>query len=325
MIYKRFEEDDTKEWDDFVFHKARNASFLHSRRYLSHETKNQSEDFSWMFYQKHRLVAIFPAVLASQGSTKQLISHFRLTYGGFVFDESVGTKEAKTIVSDLLEIAKSASVKQILIRNPFRIYNQIQSDEFDYALWFHGFEIHARMIECCITLDRHCFSRISTHLSRILRKKKAIECSFSEQIPAFYEILLNNLQKKYQVQPTHSLEQLLFLQRQFPEQIKLVSVCKHSEMIAGILIFLHKNVIHTQYIARNDAFDSENPLHHLIAFLMSWGAQNDFQYLNLGSVNEQQGRVLNEGLLQFKESFGARALLRETMIYTFRDETCQKF
>jgi lipid II:glycine glycyltransferase (peptidoglycan interpeptide bridge formation enzyme) len=47
--------------------------------------------------------------------------------------------------------------------------------------------------------------------------------------------------------------------------------------------------------------------------LIAWATARGYRYLNLGKSTEDEGRALNAGLFRFKEGFGARGVLRETM------------
>jgi len=51
----------------------------------------------------------------------------------------------------------------------------------------------------------------------------------------------------------------------------------------------------------------------VIDHIINWGTENKYSYFNLGTANEEAGRKINYGLFHFKEGFGGRGILRETM------------
>lgn len=71
--------------------------------------------------------------------------------------------------------------------------------------------------------------------------------------------------------------------------------------------------IHAQYVASDSNYQDLRPLNAVIDEISDWGFKNSFSYFNLGTANESAGREINYGLFHFKEGFGGRGILRETM------------
>ncbi len=310
-----YNDDRESEWDNFIETNKRNATFLHSRKFFNHNPLNKIADASLLFYKKKNLISVLPASLYKQENKIIFHSHPRSTYGGFVINEKVGTEEAIEIVEATINFAKSKSADEIIIRNPFRIFHQLPSDETDYAMWYHGFKIKSREMESTVLLDENIKQLYEDGTKRSIKKAlENVTVNFSGNYKGYWQMLTDNLLKKHGVNPTHNYEQFLSLQQNTnPEFIRLVTAETDGNIAGGILLFLTKKVLHAQYIASDAAYQNLRPLNAVIDFIISWGIKNNYTYLNLGSANEEGGRKINYGLFKFKEGFGGRGILRETM------------
>ena len=123
-------------------------------------------------------------------------------------------------------------------------------------------------------------------------------------------ILIPNLNSKHGVNPIHSLEEITQLKASFPSNIRQFNVYKDKKIVAGATVFETKQVAHTQYIsgnAENNLLGSLDFLHfHLIKDIFSKKAYFDF-----GNSNLNNGLKINEGLLYWKEGFGARTITQD--------------
>ena len=82
-------------------------------------------------------------------------------------------------------------------------------------------------------------------------------------------------------------------------------------MIAGAVVFVYNNVVHTQYLAANDIAREIGALDLCISEIISKYSSSK-QFLDFGISTENGGIVLNNGLISQKEGFGARTLVYQT-------------
>lgn len=101
------------------------------------------------------------------------------------------------------------------------------------------------------------------------------------------------------------------MKRLFPNNIKLFTADYNGEMIAGALIFIYDNVVHTQYLSCNETGRRIGALDLTISTIMNSYKEN-VRYLDFGISTEDSGRILNEGLIAQKESFGGRTVVYQT-------------
>jgi len=303
-------------WDSFVETNNRNATFLHSRKFFNHNPLNQKDDASLLFYKNGKLKALLPACLIEINGVLTFFSHPRSTYGGFIVDESIGVEEAVVIVELVINFAKNKQAGEIVIRNPFRIFYQLPSDETDYAMWYHGFTIKSRELECAIKLSGEPELKYEDGTKRSVKKAlKSVTVKETDEYELFWQHLTANLSEKHGAKPTHSLEQFFELKKRVSDdKIKLIGSFIDDKLVGGIVLFVCKPmVLHAQYIASDLNYQNSRPLNAVIDHIIKWGWDQGFQYLNLGSANEDAGRKINYGLFRFKEGFGGRGVLRETM------------
>lgn len=314
----RYSEEWRVQWEGFV-KSAINGTFLHSRAFFDHNERNAADDHSLLFVKKNKLIAVFPAIVYEKGGQKILHSHGRSTYGGFVVDGKVGIEESVAIIDHIIEEAKSIGAAEIIIRNPFRIFYRTISDESDYAMWYRNFKVKTRELEIYVDLrdNIEVIRRRYENGTKYNIKKawKFVTVRESDDIDAFWPILEENLGAKHGLKPVHSLEDIHKLLRHVgTDYVKFFGAYYEGKLAGGCLVFVcGAKGLHAQYIGQDGSYQEFRPINAVTDYILEWGAQNGFHYFNLGTANEEGGRVINTGLFHFKESFGGRGVLRETM------------
>lgn len=317
ILLTRFNESLEEVWDDFVYTKAKNATFLHSRKFYNHNYLNKADDCSLIFLKKNKIIALLPATLIEVPGEKVLYSHQRSTYGSFVFSNEISISDLDEVVCMTIEYAKNELITQIVVRPTFGIYHKTLAQEIDYLLWKNGFIIKCRELELGIDLSTEIDSLYNDSTKRSIKKslKAGVIVQESEDIQGYWGVLTKNLAAKYGKSPVHSIDDIKRLQTLVgQERIRLFTASLDGVIIAGILTFVaNRRVLHAQYIASDHAFQDFRPLNAVIDFIVKKAKEEQFAYFNLGMVTEPGGHELNEGLCRFKEGFGARGVLRETM------------
>jgi len=263
-----------------------------------------------------------PARLYKKDNKIIFHSHPASTYGGFVTDETVGVEEAMEIVETTISFAKNKAANEIVVRNPFRIFHRMPSDETDYAMWYHGFTIKSRELECAILIDENTTNRYEDGTRRSIKKSlKNVRVGHSEKYDEFWHILTANLFQKHRLSPVHTVDQILHLRSLVGnENVQLVIAETGDKVIAGIVLFVFETAVHAQYIASDTNFQDLRPLNAVVDFIIQWSKKCGYKYFNFGTANENDGKTINQGLFKFKEGFGGRGVLRETMILQLKQD-----
>jgi hypothetical protein len=312
-----YSESHRNEWEAFV-NSAINGNFLHTRAFYDQNTQNDVDDASLLFYRKGKLAAVLPAVLYASDGKMILNSHLRSTYGGYIISRKMGMTDAVEMVNATLDFACSKNVNEIIIRNPFRILYDTLSDESDYAMWRCGFKIKYREVETYIDL-RPPLDQIKKEFDKgtkynTIKAWKTVTVKESEDFGGFWDMLTENLQSKFGKAPVHTAAQMLALRATVGnDNIKLMGAYLDDKLIGGCVLFVFKNALHAQYIAQDNAYQEHRCINAVTDYIIDWGKKNNYSFFNLGTGNDKQGMFINEGLTHFKESFGGRGVLRETM------------
>jgi hypothetical protein len=321
LFLQRYDDSLRDEWDDFVVNKSINGTFLHTRKFYDHNPLNAIDDHSFIIYNNSKISAVIPFTLVNDGTTLKLDSHPRCTYGGFIISPQVHIKDSVIMIEMIIKYAKNIDIGEIIIRNPFRILYNVHSDEMDYAMWYHGFTIKCRQLEIAIELthNKDLQSKYTKGTkSGVSKAKKLLRAEESEEYEAFWTLLEKTLISKYNARPTHNFQNFCTLKECVGgEKIKLFVTKQDGKIIAGVLVFLVNDLcVHAQYIAFDIEYQNMRPLNLLIDYIANWAYNSGYRYFNLGMANEDEGRVINYNLFKFKESYGGRGILRETMQLT---------
>lgn len=293
-------------WDKFIAN-SKNGTFLFYRDYMEYHS-DRFVDHSLMFFENGGLIAVMPANVKDN----ILFSHGGLTYGGVVSDQRMKTPKMLRIFDTLKEYLKQQGINKLIYKAIPHIYHVFPAEEDLYALFRHDAKLIRRDVSSAIFMKERISFSEGRKRSIKKSRKAGLEIKKSCDFKTFMAIVEDNLRKRYGVKPTHTADEISLLAKKFPENIKLFSVYKDSAMIAGTIIYeSNKNVAHAQYIAANDEGKKLYALDLLFDFLIN-NYYREKKYFDFGISTEKEGRFLNEGLITFKEEFGARAVVYDT-------------
>jgi hypothetical protein len=305
LTVKQYTKKDFTLWNNFVA-EAKNATFLFHRDFMDYH-QDRFEDASLMVFKGAQLVAVLPA--NSLGDV--VYSHQGLTYGGFVFGDKMKLNLALKVFRATLFYLHDKKIKTFQIKMMPSIYFNSFSQEINYGLFIANASLIRR--DTLSILDLQKEYKFSKDRRQCIRRgiKNNLEIREEINFELFWnEILIPNMNKKHQVKPVHSLEEIMLLQQKFPKNIRHFNVYQKDKIVAGTTIFVTPNVIHPQYISGNSAKNELGSLdflyHHLITEVFK-----AYPYFDFGPSNENQGKNINEGLLFWKESFGTKTVIQD--------------
>lgn len=290
-------------WEDFVA-RSKNGVFLFQRDYIEYHG-NRFTDNSLMFYdERGQLFALLPATI----SDGVLSSHAGLTFGGVVSNHNMK-------VALMLEVFEAARVhlqdkgiaKMIYKAIP-HIYHRLPAEEDLYALFRYGARLFRRDVSSTIEMKERLPLSKGRKYALTLASKHGLEVKRSLDFKTFMAIEAHVLEKKYDAKPVHTDVEIGMLAERFPENIKLFGAYKDQEMLAGVIVYESPQVAHMQYIGVTGEGKKIGALDVIMNHLI-----NDYyaekKYLDFGISTEDDGRNLNAGLIENKQSFGGRAVV----------------
>ncbi len=316
LIVSPYEPSFQEEWDRFV-RQANNGTLFHLRRFLAYHPEGRFQDHSLVFTGPKGLLALFPAAVQEIEGERCLVSHPGASYGGLVTPIGLSFKNSCGLVESLLDYAGEQGFGRITLTLPPTIYNRRLSNYGDFALLRHGLTYLRREVSSILYLEPTPEENLAkfTGASRRAVKKapqSGVEVRFSRDYATFYDILLHNLKRRHNVQPTHTLEELLRLADLFPDEIHLLAAYLEGRMIAGITIFdANPDVTVAFYISHDEACQQYRAVNLLFYEMICGAIEEGFRYLDFGIFTVNMAP--NFGLARFKESFGASGMFRDTL------------
>lgn len=314
MNIRRYTVEDKAQWDAFVA-AARNSTFLFLRNYMDYHRQRFTDHSLLCFNGKGRLIAILPANESQDGEgLKRLVSHQGLTYGGLVLSTHTSASDVLAIMQALVEYARREDFSYILYKALPTIYHRLPTQEDLYALFRLGAKMEACNLSCTVSLQASAPAPMERRRQRGMRK--ALEKGYKTEagsLQEFWPIMVDNLQTRYHALPTHSLEEMQYLQSQFPNQI-VCTIARDSndKAQAGAVVFQTACAAHVQYGHATPQGKEDGALDLLYTDLISHYRQQGLPYFDFGTSNEQGGRILNESLIAQKEGFGGRGVICPT-------------
>ncbi len=310
MQVKAYRREMQQDWDALVA-SAKNSSFLFYRGFMEYHA-DRFEDASVLVYdEKEQLLALLPA--NRKGHT--VYSHQGLSYGGLVLAEDCKLKPALAAWQAILEFYREFGVDEVVYKALPTIYHRLPADEIAWGLTLMGAELFRR--DASLSIAQEAPLAYQNRRKRSIKKAQKAgyrfeEGSAPELLRAYWEqILVPNMEAKHGLKPVHSLAEICLLAERFPDNIRQWNVYNdEGQIMAGATMFLNPQVAHAQYISGSAEGRREGYLDLLFHHLIS-EAYADYPYFDFGNSNEDQGRKVNEGLLDWKEGFGGRALVHD--------------
>ena len=305
MRVERYDDSAKKTWDEFV-RRSKNGTFLFLRDYMDYH-RDRFQDHSLLIRNGDGSVA---ALLPASVRDNALSSHGGLTYGGFVSDEAMKLPKMIDVFEATLLFLQEESIRRLTYKCVPHIYHRAAAEEDSYAL----FRCDARLIRrgALAVVDSAYPFAMQDRRRRGARKavKSGLTVRQTDDFETYWAILEERLREAHQTRPVHTLEEIRLLNSRFPENIKLYAAHQDGAMLAGVVIYESEMVAHAQYIAANERSRELGALDLVFEELLTKHYRAK-RYFDFGTSDEQEGRVLNRGLIDQKEGYGARVMAHD--------------
>ena len=303
----KYTTDRQAEWDELV-ERSKNGTFLMKRGYMDYHA-DRFVDCSLMFYRKGRLCAVLPGNV----SDGVFYSHQGLTYGGLVMDERCTTVDVLRMFEEMNKLLKDKGIKKVVYKPIPHIYHRLPAEEDLYALFRCGAKLTARGVSSSMDLVEQLKWRQNRRTALNKAGSEGVTVERSDDLECYWKILEGNLMATHGVKPVHSVEEMRLLKSRFPENIMLyIARDKQGAMVAGVLLYVTENVIHSQYISATEKGKEIGAVDAIMQEVL----RTKKRYFDFGVSTENGGKYLNESLIFQKEGFGGRAICYDTYEYT---------
>ena len=298
---RRYTPDKQQEWNDFL-KRSKNGTFLLDRNYMDYHA-DRFTDHSLMVYRREKLYALLPGNIAGD----VFFSHQGLTYGGLIMSDKTVAAEVVQIFRLFNDLLRKEGIHKVVYKPTPWIYHRQPSEEDLYAV-----------VEVCgATISRGLSSTISReYLNKWYRirecgvkhaKQYGLTVEETEDYRPFWQILTNNLQERYGLNPVHTVEEIELLHHRMPNHIRLVVVKEGTETIGGTVLYVSDRVVHSQYIAASPRGKQLHALDMLFDVVIRKSLATH-AYFDFGISTEKHGTYLNIQLIYQKEGFGGRGI-----------------
>ena len=293
-------------WNEFA-RRSKNGTFLFHRSYMEYHA-DRFEDFSLIVRDEDdHVVALLPA--SRHGDV--LVSHGGLTYGGFVSAAEMTATRMLHVFAACLDHLRRAGIASVVYKCVPHLYHSIPAEEDAYALF-----------RCRATLSRReVSSAIDTALALPFRRgrlgpfraarRNGLRVEETTAFADFWTVLEQNLYERHGRRPVHNLREIEQLARLFPENIRLFRCLRGDVTLAGSVVYLSTRVCHVQYNGASEEGRGCGAQDLVLATVIEHFSPTH-RWIDLGISTEQGGQHLNEGLMAYKEGFGARSVNYDT-------------
>lgn len=294
---------DAGAWDAVV-ERSRNGNLMHRRGYMDYHA-DRFVDGSLMVEHHGEAVAVFPASIHDDTVT----SHAGLSYAGLIATHALRAESMLAVFEQIGSHYRALGAERLVYKATPHVFHAYPAEEDLYALHRLGAQLKRRDLSSVISLQE-AFRFTPGRRHAIDKAKRAGLRVRSGANPEAFHALLCDVLRKHDAVPTHRLAELRLLQARFPQHIVLHEARIGDVLLAGTLVYDFGRVVHTQYMAVSEEGRRLDALSFLLAELI----ENTYAtrlHFSFGISTEQEGRVLNGGLIAQKEYFGARAVVHD--------------
>ena len=292
-------------WNDFVA-SAKNSHFFFNRDYMDYHS-DRFQDYSLMFYdEKDKLISLLPA----NKDNDTLFSHQGLTFGGFIVNDKMTAAIMLSVFEALNIFLKENSFSKLIYKCIPYTYHLKPAEEDRYALFINNAKLTRRDVSSTINLYENIRYSKGRKWSVNKAKKEDLQIVEIDNYEVFWNLLETVLEAQHGSKPIHTVEEIKLLATHFPRNIKLYLVLKDEHVLCGAVIYENFKIVHTQYLANSIEGRDIGALDFLIDYLINEKYKTK-SYFDFGISNEQEGKILNTGLIAQKEGFGARAVVHD--------------
>jgi Acetyltransferase (GNAT) domain len=297
-------------WDELVGRSC-NGTFLHTRRFLSYHGDRFVDHSMVLQDRRGRVTGVFPAAV-SPACPDTIVSHPGLSYGGLVHDGSV---RGASMIAALGEIAghyRRLGCSRLQYKAVPTIYHLEPADDDLYALFRLEGRRYRSDLSAAIDLGHR--GRVTQRRIRSRRTAEAAGVSIDEswdEIGGFWEILEANLARRHDTAPVHSLGEIRLLHELFPEEIILIVARVGEVLVGGTVLFAAGPVLHMQYTATTEQGRAACVTDLVMERAIDLARRRGHRFFDFGVSTPHEGWCLDEGLYEFKVSFGAGGVVHD--------------
>lgn len=302
--------------------RSNNGTMFHQQAFLEYHPEGRFQFHHILFRLGGKLIAVLPGGYFS-GKPREFWSPVGASYGGFVAG-SLPFETCLAIVECFMDYAAAQGWSDCYLIPPPIIYNTDIMQHFEYAMLFKKFDYELHYISHAIHLKRgatflDAFDKTARKTVRKILREGEITIRDSDDYETFHRILCAN-KAKHNAKPTHSLDDLLRLKELMPDKLRLMMVYHNETPIAGsLLFFANTNVVLCFYNMLLYEYEHLKPVYLIMYETVRRAYAEGYTWVDIGVSQDTKSdnpMTPSLGLIEFKERFDARGVLRSTYHYS---------
>ena len=312
----KYTKDKFDTWNNFV-EKANNGTIFHRLDFLGyHGNKFEKNEHHLMFYKGDTLLAVLPLAIFEEGEVKTAKSPYGASWGGLVFSDKLSIKYVIFITDSLLEYLGGQNVSECVITVTPQCYYIKPTNYFEFSLFSKGFQVVNRENHLVVELPdkaEKIMDVLDSKCRNQTRKGLKVFTKFLEETSCenYYPILMED-KVRHNSMPTHTEKDLEYLSTVFPKAVTFDVVISEEDNRAGICYFkANRNCVLTFYMSQQNSALRLNGTNALVYRGMERAVLNGVKYFDFGG-SSLNSKIRNIGVSEFKESFGAYGVFRDT-------------
>lgn len=280
---------------------------MHSRSYMDYHGA-RFDDTSLLVYRDDKPVGLFP----SHRIADEIHSHQGLTYGGFILNQDLPMTGIIAVIKEVMRYYLGKGVKRLVIKDVPSFYGSSSLEWMPYCMFLLGADNFRTDLSFAIRLPIGPRTYTQGRKWRVNKaKRRGLTIKETQNFQPFWEeVLVPNLWERHRVMPVHTLEEIKRLAENNKPFIRQFEVLDEGKIVAGATLYETPTTLHSQYLSSTARGRELSALDLLIDYLV----REEFPqkaFFDFGIVNEDQGRTINKGLMDWKESFGAKPYVHQ--------------
>ncbi len=312
-----------EEWENFV-DSSNNGTMFHKQAFLDYHEEGKFKFNCLMFWRGEQLIAVLPGGLKE--ATGAYWSPVGASYGSIVTND-IAFSDSLEIIDSFMGYCRDTGIKDAYLIPPPLVYSKNTSQHLEYAMLYRKFDFELHYISHAIDLKfgkdtfKHFSQSARRNIYKILRNDK-ISIRESNDYETFNRILVEN-KARHNVKPTHSLRDMLRLTELMPKNVRLNMVYYEDTPIAGSwLFFCNTKVVLCFYIMMLYEYEHLKPTYLIMNETVRNAVEEGYEWVDIGvsqDTSSPDPMTPSLNLINFKERFFSRGILRSTFHYKFSD------
>lgn len=302
--------------DDFIMKDSTTGEFINTLNYLDYHPKERFEDDSIAVFDKGS-GEVRGVMIAARIGKDIIESYPGTTFAGPIVDRASKLDVIETAMEMMLGYYES-KYQEIRIKKIPDYYTKQPFNMIDYILLNRGYAYGMSALTNVIDLGNvkikediwELFdSKKRNHTKKAIKEHMFVFSEGEIQEDAWAN-MNRNLKNKFNSKTTHTFEEIQELSRRCPEYIKAYYVnTEAGDYAAFALVYLFKNVFHTQYLDMDYKYTGRYPNLLLVYEMIKIAKEKGYEYFSFGASTESGGEILNRGLYNYKIGYGGGDVL----------------